>query len=186
MVISTGLPYKVVNEHCQSSKTFAENFCNAIEGCFDNDISKVIAIGTDCATLHAIDILNANKHLNKHKNVIGADSHGGFYLLGLHKSNYDRASFLKLKWCTKALFTDVICYIKNASTANLYTLSTKNDINIDKDLKQIFLVDKKNMFVILLKNILVNGSLLINIFAEQLNIIFEYFQFSLRGPPARA
>ncbi len=186
MVLSTGLPYKVINEQCQSSKTFAENFCNAIEGCFDNDISKVIAIGTDCATLNAADILNAKGYLNKHKNVIGADNHGGFYLLGLHKHNYNRASFLKLQWSTKALFTDVICYFKNANTASLYTLSTKNDINIDKDLKQIFLVDKKNMFVILLKQIHVNGTLLKNIFVEQLNIIFYYFQFTLRGPPAWA
>lgn len=182
IVKETGLPFLLINEAKQLGNNFAEKFCNAIEYCFTLGYKNIITIGSDCSTLSAPDILQAYNHLQNNYNTIGADSHGGFYLLALQKDFYQRSSFLNFNWCSRQLFADITGYLNTGNKTAICTLQNKADINTAANLKKVINFSSTEVFIRLL-------SRLSNCFNEYCNSIYIlyhsafYSSFALRGPP---
>jgi hypothetical protein len=102
-VKKTGLPYFLITEKQQLGNSFGERFVHAMEGLFNKGYNSIITIGNDTPSLLPSQILAAHTHLAAGKSVLGPSKDGGFYLMGLHISNFKAQAFLDLPWCTTRL-----------------------------------------------------------------------------------
>jgi glycosyltransferase A (GT-A) superfamily protein (DUF2064 family) len=109
-VKKTGVPYFHVSEELQSGNTFAERFANAIQFIFDHGYQKIITVGNDSPELKASHITTALNALADEKNALGPSKDGGFYLLGIDKSCFDKDDFLRLPWQKQNLFSTIVAY----------------------------------------------------------------------------
>ena len=183
VVKETNLPFIIIDEVNQHGKNFGEKFCNAIEYCFGSGYNNLITIGSDCAGLSAKDILKASSQFQNNTNSIGADSHGGFYLLALQKKNYQRNSFLNFEWGGNQLLKNICVYFKNNVQAPLFLLTAQQDINTAANLKAVINLLISNGFIKLLSR-LCNG--IFNYLVAITSLLHNIFisAIALRGPPA--
>ncbi|HMB63366.1 MAG TPA: DUF2064 domain-containing protein [Eudoraea sp.] len=98
MVRETGIPYFHYTERQQCGNSFGERFVNGLQSIFEKGYENVIAIGNDTPHLKKADLIGAFESLKKGKFVVGPSADGGFYLLGLHRSNFNASEFLGLPW----------------------------------------------------------------------------------------
>lgn len=185
VVKETNLPFIIIDEAKQHGNSFGERFCNAIEYCFGRGYNNLIAIGSDCAGLSAKDILKANSQLQNNTNAIGADSHGGFYLLALQKKYYQRNIFLNFSWGSSLLFKNISTHFKNNLQATFFLLNTQQDINTAANLKAVINFLLPNSFIKLLSRLFNSISDYLLSITSLLHHIFST-GLALRGPPAVA
>ena len=183
VVKETNLPFIIIDEVNQHGKSFGEKFCNAIEYCFGSGYNNLITIGSDCAGLSAKDILKASSQFQNNTNSIGADSHGGFYLLALQKKYYQRNSFLNFEWGGNQLLKNICVYFKNNIQAPLFLLTAQQDINTAANLKAVINFLTPNGFIKLLSRLFCGISNYLLTITSLLHNIF-ISATALRGPPA--
>ncbi len=127
------LPYFHFSEKQQIGSSFGERFSNAIQAVFDKGYEHIITIGNDSPQLMASHILKANEQLQSKKFVLGPTTDGGFYLMGLHNTQFDASAFKNLAWQTSSLLQQLqglVC--KQAKEIvlleHLFDIDTVNDI----------------------------------------------------------
>ena len=182
IVNETGLPFLLIDEAKQHGDNFAKKFCNAIEDCFSLGYDKIIAIGSDCTSLSVADILKAYTHLQNNQNTVGADSHGGFYLLGLQKKYYQRENFLNFNWCSKQLFTDITGYLNTVDESITCILQNKPDLNTAGNLKTVIHSLEPTFFTRYLFRLCTTINEYCNLVCSLYYYTF-HSSFALRGPP---
>ncbi|WP_298310485.1 DUF2064 domain-containing protein [uncultured Aquimarina sp.] len=143
VVESSGLPFFVFTEKRQTGKTFGERFVNAIQATYDLGFENIITIGNDTPHLKKHHLLESAKQLQNNKFVLGPSVDGGFYLMGLHKSQFNINTFLKLPWQSKHLAKSISFLIKNteievAQLEVLYDIDTVDDLKIISKLNFTF------------------------------------------------
>jgi len=127
-VRKTGLPVFHITEDQQLGKSFGERFTNAIQFVFDQGYENVITVGNDSPHLNRGDIETALSNLEDKKSVIGPSADGGFYLMGLHRSDFKKVDFKDLSWQTASLRQEIMAVLsKNGKEIGL--LSTLFDID---------------------------------------------------------
>ena len=132
----TGLPYFLITEKGQYGSSFGERFVNAIKSIFDKGFDNVITIGNDTPQLKVSDILKASGYLSANKFVLGPSRDGGFYLMGLHKSQFDARAFVELPWKTNTLAKKITSVIES-SNVHVIQLRILLDLDTNADLKRI-------------------------------------------------
>ncbi|MCK0132709.1 DUF2064 domain-containing protein [Arenibacter sp. S6351L] len=132
----TGLPYFLLTEKEQYGNSFGERFVNAIKSIFDKGFDNVITIGNDTPQLKVSDIVKASGNLSANKFVLGPSSDGGFYLMGLHKSQFDTKAFVELPWKTNTLAKKITTVIES-SNVRVIQLRVLLDLDTNADLKRI-------------------------------------------------
>ncbi|RAJ14142.1 TIGR04282 family arsenosugar biosynthesis glycosyltransferase [Arenibacter echinorum] len=132
----TGLPYFLISEKEQNGNSFGERFVNAISSIFAMDFDNVITIGNDTPQLKASDLGKASRLIGATKFVLGPSKDGGFYLMGLHKSQFDASAFSELPWKTNTLTTKIAALIA-ASNIDVIQLRVLLDLDTNADLKRI-------------------------------------------------
>ncbi|WP_298545337.1 DUF2064 domain-containing protein [uncultured Aquimarina sp.] len=135
VVESSRLPFFVFTEKNQNGKTFGERFVNAIQTTYDLGFENIITIGNDTPHLKKHHLLESARQLENSKFVLGPSADGGFYLMGLHKSQFNIDTFLKLPWQSKHLAKSISFLIKNteievAQLEVLYDIDTVDDLKI--------------------------------------------------------
>ena len=120
-----------IHEDFQEGETFGERISNCTRSIFDRGFSRIILIGGDCPDLSIHDINEALISLDSNKLAIGPDSHGGTYLIGFSKDQFDLASFQKLSWNKSTFLRDLKNYALEFSEVTL--LSEKTDLNSSQD-----------------------------------------------------
>ena len=128
---SSGLPVYELNEHKQTGNGFGEKLANAMEGVFNAGFENVIVIGNDCPQLTVAIISTAKEELAKHPLVLGPDSRGGVYLIGINKAIFQRERFISGKWQTTHLFQNLQSIFWETSS---YILPALKDVNNFRDL----------------------------------------------------
>jgi len=133
LVEKTGLPYYHFTEKEQKGHSFGERFTNAIQTVFNKGFDSVITVGNDTPHLGVKHILEANEQLKSKKLVLGPSIDGGFYLMGLHRSQFHAHSFAQLPWQTTQLFKAVVkwsdeCEIQLVRLQPLIDLDQLQDI----------------------------------------------------------
>lgn len=103
----SGLPYFVFTEREQRGDTFGERYTDALQRVFDKGFEHVISIGNDSPQLTLKHITKTAKLLESQKLVLGPSADGGFYLMGIHKSQFNAALFLKLPWQKSSLANSI-------------------------------------------------------------------------------
>ena len=142
-----------MDEHQQQGDSFSEKISNAFQKLFKAGYQNVISIGNDCPDL-SIDILKYSiEELKTKKMVLGPAKDGGVYLLGIHKSVFDKSKFFQLPWQKDSLLKGFIDYAKDRNL-HLVLLKYLRDLDSFKD---VFLYSKEKPstdFSRLLKTIL--------------------------------
>lgn len=136
IVQSTGIPFFVCTERDQIGNSFGERFVNAIQNIYDRGYESVITIGNDTPHLQKRHLIESVKQLKNNNFVLGPSADGGFYLMGLHKSQFNKNTFLKLPWQSKNLAKSVSLLIKT-SKIEVTQLEVLYDIDTLQDLKTI-------------------------------------------------
>lgn len=152
-VRKTGLPYFHFTEKEQVGSSFGERFVNAIQEVYKKGYDNVITIGNDSPQLKTSHLLEANKQLLLGKTVLGPTFDGGFYLMGLHKSNFDSSLFKRLPWQRFGLFNRISQLFEN-SNSHLFRLPVFEDIDTEKDIVKLLGFSKS--ISITIKNILLS------------------------------
>jgi len=135
-VSKTRLPYFHFSEENQIGHSFGERFTNAIQQVFEKGYEQVITIGNDTPQLQVSHILSAAKELRSHKSVIGQSADGGFYLMGLHKSQFDTDALQKLAWQTSQVSEQLLKLVSQGNT-EVFQLPILLDIDTQADVKSI-------------------------------------------------
>lgn len=135
-VQKTGIPYIISSEKEQVGTTFGERFTNAIQSVFDKGYEQIITLGNDTPHLQSQQILQTVQQLKTNDIVLGPSLDGGFYMMGLRKSQFNRKTFLKLPWQTSEL-TRSISRVISAKKIRLFTLEVLKDIDSVADAKSV-------------------------------------------------
>ncbi len=107
-VEKTGLPFFHLTEKQQKGNSFGERFTHAFQAVFDKGYDTIIAVGNDTPHLRVSHILEAQEQLKSKKLVLGPSVDGGFYLMGIRRSQFRAVSFVNLPWQTSKLFKAVM------------------------------------------------------------------------------
>ncbi|MEM1339425.1 MAG: DUF2064 domain-containing protein [Bacteroidota bacterium] len=128
----TGIPFFHINEQLQEGEDFGERFTTALKWVYDQGFENVIAIGNDTPHLTSGHLLEAYQLLKQGKTVLGPSEDGGFYLLGLPKTQFDQTRFLGLPWQHFTLFRKITAVLQHNGT--LYTLPRFSDLDDLQDI----------------------------------------------------
>lgn len=134
-VRKTGLPIFHIMEDQQSGSSFGERFTNAIQDVLDQGFENIITIGNDSPHLSKSHIETALSNLRDNKSVIGPSEDGGFYLMGLHRSDFVKSDFEKLSWQTPQLREEIVGYLSDSGKETamlpvLFDIDTLWDVKI--------------------------------------------------------
>ncbi|WP_027076575.1 TIGR04282 family arsenosugar biosynthesis glycosyltransferase [Maribacter antarcticus] len=132
----TGLPYFHISEKEQKGSSFGERFTNAIQTVFEEGFECVITIGNDTPQLKTTHLLKTAAALKAGKTVLGPSLDGGFYLMGIHKSNFDKETFKRLPWQQSSIFNKISSLLDQTDSL-LYQLPVLSDIDTIKDVKRL-------------------------------------------------
>lgn len=135
-VSKSKLPYFHFTEHEQHGISFGERFTNALQAVFNKGFENVITIGNDSPQLTVSHILLAKTQIERGKFVLGPSVDGGFYLMGISKSQFNTQSFKKLAWQTAFLSKQLIQLARNKNI-EVITLNTLFDIDSVQDVKSL-------------------------------------------------
>ncbi|MBX9779114.1 MAG: DUF2064 domain-containing protein [Chitinophagaceae bacterium] len=136
----TKLPFFISDENAQKQHSFAQKLKTAADAVFAEGFSRIIIVGNDCPELSALHFLKTDRELIKGNSVIGPDTNGGVYLIGITKELFASLDFEKINWQTSAVCSGIVEQLQSLST-NFYILDKFTDINTYSDI--IFLLKKK-------------------------------------------
>ena len=151
-VQKTGIPYFVSDESMQQGDSFGRRFVHAIEQVFNAGYDRVITIGNDTPHLKTAHIKKAAQRLQKQSLVLGPSLDGGFYLMGLDRSTFDKKVLLNLPWQSSGLVQALLQEYR-PSGKNVIVLPALADIDNWEDLydikKYVFTLSRKLIQAIL-------------------------------------
>lgn len=182
-VQKTGMPYFHITEKEQRGNCFGERFANAIQFVYDRGFDQVITIGNDSPQLKAAQILKSAAELSPGKAVLGPSNDGGFYLMGLHKTDFNSASFRNLPWQSSQLWNQFNADLESCNV-ELVELRKFLDIDSENDLKIILKFTKgltNHIFKVII-SILLPKSIPIRIVASIMGL-FQLYIHQNRGSP---
>ena len=99
-------PYDLIlySEDQQKGDDFGSRYYNALKETFALGYEKIISIGNDTPQLSVNHIQQADQQSGHQKICIGPSNDGGFYLLALHRSDFENIDFNKIDWQTSRVF----------------------------------------------------------------------------------
>ncbi|MCW2120921.1 DUF2064 domain-containing protein [Flavobacterium sp. 7A] len=132
-VKKTKLPYFISDETTQVGSNFGYKITAAVQNVFDQGFENVIVIGNDSLALTTSLLLNAAQNLQNKDIVLGADWHGGVYLMGLSKRNFNASVFEKIEWQTNSVFKNLTHIFQQQTIFHLPRLQDCNDKDTFQD-----------------------------------------------------
>ncbi len=132
-VKKTGLDVHHFDEVKQRGESFGERIASAVQEVFQQGYERVIVVGGDCPDVKAKDILGVNELLRSRDLVLGPDLRGGVYLIGLHRSKFEKQRFEALAWQSEHLRSSFMHYVDTLQSA-VHWLAPKADFNTAQDI----------------------------------------------------
>ena len=132
----SGLPFFLYSEEKQIGSSFGERYTNAIQYVYDQGFENVITIGNDTPQLQTSQLIETAKKLEENPIVLGPSKDGGYYLMGLNRSQFNVETFLKLPWQTSQLIKQ-ISHLFSLRKIKILFLKTLNDIDTIADIKSV-------------------------------------------------
>lgn len=95
------------------------------------EYEKIILIPMDMPFIQAEEIISAFSRLDKASYILGPETNGGVYLIGMNSKSFKRKLFDNIAWSTPHSFDNLI---RNFSFKNTFKLKLKDDINAFQDI----------------------------------------------------
>ena len=115
----------------QAGGDLGERLEAAFRDQFKLGIKKVIAVASDVPDLSAPDIEEAVAALDKTDLVIGPNTDGGYYLIGM--ADFHPALFYNISWSTEVVYQQTLSIAARLGL-NVYKLRSLDDIDTEGDL----------------------------------------------------
>lgn len=131
----TGLPVLFSTDLITHSGSFGEQLSEALHAVFGQGIERVLVVGNDCPALTAADLTGAVTELQQGCVVLGSDTRGGLYLLGLSREQFNADTLSELPWQTNRLHRAVQAYFVAQHVVSLRVLG---DINRAEDIRDSY------------------------------------------------
>ncbi len=131
-VRDSGLPLIEFYSNQQVGNTFNDRLVHSIRVVAEQGFQNVIIIGNDTPELSVDDLLSADKALQKGQNVLGRDSHGGVYLMGLNLNESKSIDFKAVQWHSGFVYQQLSDQLEGT-----LTLEAKSDLNTLKDFNAV-------------------------------------------------
>lgn len=141
-VQKSGIEFFHFSEKEQVGHSFGERFTNAIDTIFCKGFDRIITIGNDTPHLKTHHLIDTLHQLEKNELVLGPSKDGGFYLMGIHKNQFQKEVFLKLPWQTSRLQSCIKNLVKTKYIKISY-LEILNDIDVKEDILKVISSFKK-------------------------------------------
>lgn len=135
-VEKSGLDFYHYSENEQKGIGFGNRFSNAIQEVFDRGYQHVICLGNDTPQLSVDQIHDSVSCLQKGVAVNGPSLDGGFYLMGISKSQFDKEHFENLPWQTSDLASAYLRFL-DASGVDFKILKHLADLDSTEDLHRL-------------------------------------------------
>lgn len=185
------LPLIPVYTADQKGNTFGERLANAFQDAFGAGYQRVICIGSDCPTLAATDLLQAQEVLQRQNMVVGPAEDGGAYLIGMHIGCFDPESFAMLNWQTGQVLHELFIYsFRQQAVLNGFELLQKRaDVDSKEDLRLVLEgLPVFNRFRVLILGILYGRAARAFAFRHLLRkpLGWSLRELQLRAPPQQA
>lgn len=182
-VEKTNFPYFLFTEKEQIGNSFGERFTNAINTVFSKGFDKVIAIGNDTPQLKTSHLKKAASALRSQKTVVGPSLDGGFYLIGLHKSNFDPVSFEQLPWQRFNLLSSLLRQLATKN-CDVYRLQLLLDLDTVKDIKRLsaFTGSISSSLIKILASLLYRKKHSVAFFIEHFSSVFVQHPYNKGSP----
>ncbi len=132
LISKTNLPVFEKVDMEPSQGPIEVRFFLAIKEVFDQGFENVIVVGNDCPQLKSADLTLANELLLSRDLVIGPDSHGGAYLIGISKKIFHKDWLVNLPW-----HTNRFCEVLSSVSENAAHLEQLSDINRPEDFVEV-------------------------------------------------
>lgn len=178
----TDIPLFVITEKDQRGSTFGERFAHAFEDIYQQGFEKVIAIGNDCLTISVKDILHAAKHIEANKSVIGPSPDGGAYLIGIHKSAFQKQAFCDIYWQSAFTLSNLKDYFEEQKCDTIL-LSEKADIDTISDWSTVLHAIPFHIKKQLLTLFAIGKTTLVDSLNLSITLLYSSTAKSLRAPP---
>ena len=123
---------EVFEKHLQTGNDLGNRMGDAFERAFENS-SKVVIIGSDCASLTTTIIEQAFATLDKYDFVIGPAEDGGYYLLGMRA--FMPFVFEEVVWSSSKVLSKTVENIQQHNKT-YHFLETLSDIDTEADWKK--------------------------------------------------
>jgi glycosyltransferase A (GT-A) superfamily protein (DUF2064 family) len=134
-VAESGLPVLEINGAQQRGDDFGTRLANAFADAFAQGYERVIAVGSDCPRLHEVNWEAVTERLDEGTPVLGpTPGREGTYLIGLRRSQFDRAAFAALPWTSPALFSALVRHLSARTGDAPALLAPRDDVNGHEDL----------------------------------------------------
>ena len=117
----------------QQGEGLGEKMQNAFVSGFQDDYEKIVLIGTDCYNLNANILEDAFFCLDKNEVVFGPANDGGYYLVGMTKSN--PGLFLNKTWSHENVLEEATDFL-NENDLNYGLVQELIDVDTYDDLTQ--------------------------------------------------
>lgn len=130
----------------QVGDNLGERLKNAFDSAFEEDFSKVVAIGSDSPDLPEEFLRLAFKELESHDAVIGPCSDGGYYLIGFSRTSFLPVAFDGIAWSTSAVCKQTVEILKRHKL-KIYLLPEWYDVDTRSDLEKLIARNKDTAFV---------------------------------------
>jgi len=120
----------------QVGMDFGTKYYNALKNTFSKGYKKIISIGNDTPQLNTNHISKAVQSSGQNKICIGPSNDGGFYLLALHKSDFEKIDFNEIDWQTSRVFRQLTDQL-NEKCISFDKLQYLTDIDDAKSLQKV-------------------------------------------------
>ena len=112
---------------------------------FEENFSKVVAIGSDSPDLPADFLKESFVGLDSHDAVIGPCCDGGYYLIGFSKNSFLPEVFDNISWSSDSVFEQTVCILKR-HRRNVCLLPLWHDVDTPADLQSLVLRTRNTVF----------------------------------------
>ena len=131
----SGLDYFHFTEKEQEGLNFGQRFVHAIEKVFEKGYDFIITLGNDTPHLKTPHIIQAALRAGQGEFTIGPSTDGGFYMMGLSRSQFNPEEFRKLPWQTSSVRSALLQLLK-AKGQKIHLLPVFMDLDNDSDLRR--------------------------------------------------
>lgn len=116
----------------QRGGDLGERMANAFKQGFEDELEKIIIIGSDCPGITPQIIEEGFEKLEQNDVVIGPSEDGGYYLIG--SNTFIPEIFDGIPWSTENVYSETINLLQKKNL-HYSTLLTLNDIDTEADLR---------------------------------------------------
>jgi rSAM/selenodomain-associated transferase 1 len=122
-----------------------ERMKNAFLDGFDENLGRIVVIGSDSPDLPADFIREAFIALESHDVVVGPSSDGGYYLIGFSKNRFLHEAFENIGWGGKSVFEQTVDILRKCRRS-LYLLPQWYDVDTAADLNDLVARNRDTVF----------------------------------------